>query len=71
MWRTTMQTGKRYKSRTILEGRGRAPARSFLKGRGSSEEDLTKPIVGVEHSWIETMPCNYTNGTWPSVLRRV
>ncbi|MBD0356865.1 MAG: dihydroxy-acid dehydratase, partial [Rubrobacter sp.] len=26
---------------------------------GFSEEDLTKPIVGVAHSWIETMPCNY------------
>jgi dihydroxy-acid dehydratase len=26
---------------------------------GFSEEDLTKPIVGVAHSWIETMPCNF------------
>jgi dihydroxy-acid dehydratase len=26
---------------------------------GFSEEDLNKPIVGVAHSWIETMPCNY------------
>src|SRR5919206_557 len=49
-------TDLRHKSRTILEGRDRAPARSFLKGMGFSEEDLTKPIVGVAHSWIETMP---------------
>jgi dihydroxy-acid dehydratase len=52
-------TDVRHKSRTILEGRDRAPARSYLKGMGFSEEDLTKPIVGVAHSWIETMPCNY------------
>jgi dihydroxy-acid dehydratase len=52
-------TDLRHKSRTILEGRDRAPARSYLKGMGFSEEDLNKPIVGVAHSWIETMPCNY------------
>jgi dihydroxy-acid dehydratase len=52
-------TDVRRKSRTILDGRDRAPARSYLKGMGFSEEDLTKPIVGVAHSWIETMPCNY------------
>jgi dihydroxy-acid dehydratase len=52
-------TDTRHKSRVILEGRDRAPARSFLKGMGFSEEDLTKPIVGVAHSWIETMPCNF------------
>jgi dihydroxy-acid dehydratase len=28
---------------------------------GFSEEDLSKPIVGVAHSWIETMPCNYNH----------
>ena len=52
-------TDARHKSRSILEGRDRAPARSFLKGMGFSEEDLSKPIIGVAHSWIETMPCNY------------
>ena len=51
-------TDTRRHSRTILEGRDRAPARSYLKGAGYSEEDLRKPIVGVAHSWIETMPCN-------------
>src|SRR3954467_14086471 len=54
-------TDVRHKSRVILEGRDRAPARSYLKGMGFSEEDLTKPIVGVGHSWIETMPCNYNH----------
>ena len=54
-------TDTRHKSRTILEGRDRAPARSYLLGMGYSEEDLHKPIVGVAHSWIETMPCNYNH----------
>ena len=46
-------------SRTILEGRDRAPARSYLKGIGFSEEDLAKPIIGIANTWIETMPCNF------------
>ncbi|HSL00300.1 MAG TPA: dihydroxy-acid dehydratase [Rubrobacteraceae bacterium] len=54
-------TDTRHRSRIILDGRDRAPARSFLKGMGYSEEALNKPIVGVAHSWIETMPCNYTH----------
>ncbi|MDX5894014.1 dihydroxy-acid dehydratase [Rubrobacter radiotolerans] len=49
------------KSRTILEGRDRAAARSYLLGMGYSREDLAKPIVGVAHSWIETMPCNFNH----------
>jgi len=56
-----MQTKNRRKSRTILDGRDRAPARSFLKGMGYTSEDLRKPIVGVAHSWIETMPCNFNH----------
>jgi dihydroxy-acid dehydratase len=56
-----MQNDTRYRSRTILEGRDRAPARSYLRGMGFSQEDLNKPIVGVAHSWIETMPCNYNH----------
>jgi dihydroxy-acid dehydratase len=46
-------------SRVILEGRERAPARSYLKGIGFSEADLAKPIVAIANTWIETMPCNF------------
>src|SRR6266545_4246135 len=46
-------------SRVLLEGRDRAPARAMLKAIGFSDDDLRKPIVGVAHSWIETMPCNF------------
>ena len=46
-------------SRPLLDGRDRAPARSMLKAIGFNDEDLRRPIVGVAHSWIETMPCNF------------
>ncbi len=52
-------TDARHKSRAILEGRDRAPARAMLKAMGFDDEDLSKPIVGVAHTWIETMPCNF------------
>src|SRR5919202_2028012 len=54
-------TDTRQRSRTILEGRDRAPARAMLKAIGFDDEDLNKPIIGVAHSWIETMPCNYNH----------
>lgn len=48
-------------SHIITTGRDRAPARSMLKSIGFSDEDLAKPIVGVAHMWIETMPCNFNH----------
>lgn len=49
----------RHMSRAQLEGRDRAPARAMLKAIGFTDDDLRRPIVGVAHTWIETMPCNY------------
>ena len=43
----------------MVDGPGRAPARSFLKAIGFTAEDLKKPLVMVAHSWIGTMPCNF------------
>ena len=54
-----MQSDTRHRSRAILEGRDRAGARAMLKAIGFDDEDLAKPIVGVAHTWIETMPCNF------------
>ena len=51
----------RHRSRALTEGPARAAARAYLHGIGYSAEDLAKPIVGVAHSWIETMPCNFNN----------
>ena len=46
-------------SRTIFEGRERAGARAMAKAIGFTDEDLSRPIVGVANTWIETMPCNF------------
>jgi len=48
-------------SRVLYEGRDRTPARAYLRSIGFTEDDLRRPIVGVAHSWIETMPCNYNH----------
>src|SRR5215469_15741516 len=49
----------KHRSRTITEGRDRAPARAMFKAIGFSDDDLRKPLIGVANTWIETMPCNF------------
>ena len=49
----------KHRSRALSEGPARAPARAFLRGIGYDEEALSKPIVAVANTWIETMPCNF------------
>src|SRR5580700_4814575 len=56
---TSQPFDMKHRSRILLEGRDRAPARSMLKAIGFTDEDLSKPIVGIANTWIETMPCNY------------
>ncbi|HEV2232469.1 MAG TPA: dihydroxy-acid dehydratase [Terriglobia bacterium] len=46
-------------SRTILEGKERAGARAMFKAVGYTDADLSRPIVGIANTWIETMPCNF------------
>ena len=49
----------RLKSHDLLVGPSRAPARAMLKAVGFTDDDLSKPLVGVANTWIEVMPCNY------------
>lgn len=56
-----MTFDQRHKSKTLVDGPGRAPARSYFKSVGFSSEDLKKPLVMVAHSWIGTMPCNFNH----------
>ena len=46
-------------SRGITDGRDRAGARSMFKAVGFTDADLSKPLIGVANTWIETMPCNF------------
>ena len=49
----------RPRSRVILDGPARAPARAYLKGIGFDEQALQRPLVGIANTWTETMPCNF------------
>ena len=54
-----MSGDPRGRSRAILDGPDRAPARAYLKGIGFDERALQRPIVGIANTWTETMPCNF------------
>ncbi|WNG49369.1 dihydroxy-acid dehydratase [Archangium minus] len=54
-----MPRDTRHNSRAITEGFERAPARAMLKAIGFTDEDLSKPLIGVANTWTETMPCNF------------
>ncbi len=47
------------RSYLITDGPDRAPSRAMLKAVGFTDEDLSRPIVGVANTWIEIGPCNF------------
>jgi dihydroxy-acid dehydratase len=49
----------KHRSRALTDGPHRAAARAYLHGIGFDAEALSKPIIGVASTWIETMPCNF------------
>ncbi len=49
----------KHRSREMTEGPHRAAARSYYQAIGFDDEAMSKPIIGVASTWIETMPCNY------------
>ncbi len=49
----------KHRSRQLTEGLERAAARAYLKGIGYDDEALSRPLVAVASTWIETMPCNF------------
>ena len=56
-----MPVDSRQNSRILLEGPDRAPARAMMKAVGFTDRDLARPQIGVAHSWIGTMPCNWNH----------
>src|SRR5215210_357136 len=56
---TNVEIDLKHRSRALTEGPSRAAARAYLKGIGYDDEALSKPIIGVASTWIETMPCTY------------
>ncbi|WP_028928038.1 dihydroxy-acid dehydratase [Pseudonocardia acaciae] len=63
------QCGRRRAGASLYTGRDLAPMRAHLRSIGFSAEDLARPIIGVGHSWIETMPCNYTHRQLAEVVK--
>lgn len=51
-------TDNRPRSRDVTEGYQRAPARAMLRAVGLTDEDFSKPQVGVASSWNNITPCN-------------
>jgi dihydroxy-acid dehydratase len=47
------------RSGVITDGPDRAPSRAMLKAVGFSDEDLSRPLIGVANTWIEIGPCNF------------
>lgn len=48
----------RPRSHAVTEGREAAAARGMLRGLGLSEDDLSRPQVGIGNSWNQVTPCN-------------
>ncbi|MGB7653109.1 MAG: dihydroxy-acid dehydratase [Acidimicrobiales bacterium] len=46
------------RSSDVTIGKGRAPARAMLRAMGLTDDDMTKPQIGVASSWNEVTPCN-------------
>src|SRR6201993_5353062 len=49
----------KHRSRALTDGPSRAAARAYLKGIGYDDAALSKPLIAVANTWIETMPCNF------------
>jgi dihydroxy-acid dehydratase len=42
----------------------------MLRAIGFTGDDLQRPIIGVGHSWIETMPCNWNHRVLAGAVKR-
>ncbi len=57
-------------SAALTDGVDRAAARAMLKGIGMDDDALSRPLVGIATSWIETMPCNWNQRELARHVRR-
>ncbi|MDG6928413.1 MAG: dihydroxy-acid dehydratase, partial [Nitrososphaerota archaeon] len=46
------------RSNRVYGGYEKAPNRAFLKAMGLTDDDISRPIVGVAVAWNEAGPCN-------------
>lgn len=57
--RSNFKNHMRARSRVMLDGFDRAPARAMFKAVGFNDEDLSRPLIGIANTWTEVMPCNF------------
>jgi len=48
---------RRY-SRVVVDGDEQAPSRAMLRGVGFTDEDFSRPQIGIASTWAMTTPCN-------------
>ncbi|MDE0668574.1 MAG: dihydroxy-acid dehydratase, partial [bacterium] len=53
-----MSEDLKIRSHDVTSGPERAPARAMLRAVGMTDDDWSKPQVGVASSWNEVTPCN-------------
>jgi len=46
------------RSTEVTDGDHRAPARAMLRAVGMTDDDMSKPQIGIASSWNEITPCN-------------
>src|SRR6266487_3629024 len=59
VWHNLPPMDLKHRRHGITDGRERAGARAMFKAIGFTDSDLSKPLIGVANTWIETMPCNF------------
>jgi len=55
---TTTEHDVKPRSRDVTDGMERAAARGMLRAVGMTDDDFSKPQIGVASSWNEITPCN-------------
>ncbi|GAA0565624.1 dihydroxy-acid dehydratase [Halomonas salifodinae] len=54
----TPKDSRRRHSAPVVDGPGKAASRAMLRAVGFSDEDFTKPQVGIASTWSMVTPCN-------------
>ena len=59
----------KHRSSDITDGPERAPARSYLRAMGLTDDDLAKPFVAVANLASDVTPCNVHLDKWASAVK--
>ena len=59
----------KHRSSDITDGPERAPARSYLRAMGLTDDDLAKPFVAVANLASDVTPCNVHLDKWAAAIK--